>query len=90
MNKVELISKVAEVTGSTKINAESAVNTVLDTIVNAVAANEKVQIVGFGSFEKRHHESREGRNPKDGSVIQIEAKDVPAFKAGKAFKDSVK
>jgi len=89
MTKVELIAKVAEVTGSIKVSAESSVNAVLDTIVNTVSANEKVSIVGFGTFEKRHHEAREGRNPQDGTPIAIAAKDVPAFKAGKAFKDSV-
>ena len=90
MVKTELIAKVAEVTGSTKVSAESSVNAVLDTIVGAVSANEKVQIVGFGSFEKRHREAREGRNPKDGTPIKIAATDVPYFKAGKNFKNSIK
>ena len=90
MVKTELIAEVATKAEITKVESEKVVNAVLDTIVCAVSANEKVQIVGFGSFEKRHREAREGRNPKDGTPIQIEATDVPAFKAGKAFKDAVK
>ena len=90
MTKVELIAEVSTKAEITKVESEKVVNAVLDTIVGNVSANEKVQIVGFGSFEKRHREAREGRNPKDGTPIQIEATDVPAFKAGKAFKDAVK
>jgi len=90
MVKTELIVECATKAEITKVESEKVVNAVLDTIVGAVSANEKVQIVGFGSFEKRHREAREGRNPKDGTPIQIEATDVPAFKAGKAFKDAVK
>lgn len=90
MTKVELIAKVAEVTGSTKVSAESSVNAVLNTIIDAVAACEKVAITGFGSFEQVAKAERQGINPKTGEAITIPAKKAPKFKAGKAFKDAVK
>ena len=83
MNKTELITAVAEKTGMSKKDADSAVNAVLDTIIEAVACEEKVQIVGFGTFE------RQGRDPRTNSPITIPASKVPAFKAGKAFKDAM-
>ncbi len=88
MNKTELISAVAEKTGLSKKDADNAVNAMLDTIVNTVAQNEKVQIVGFGTFELRSRSERQGRDPRTNSPITIPASRVPAFKAGKAFKDS--
>ena len=88
MNKTELISAVAEKTGLSKKDADSAVNAMLDAIVNTVAQNEKVQIVGFGTFELRSRSERQGRDPRTNSPITIPASRVPAFKAGKAFKDS--
>jgi DNA-binding protein HU-beta len=90
MTKSELINKVSEVTNLPKNTNEFIINNLFDVIMNTVASGEKIQIVGFGSFEKHHREAREGRNPKDGTPIKIEATDVPAFKAGKAFKDAVK
>ncbi|NLJ31697.1 MAG: HU family DNA-binding protein [Clostridiales bacterium] len=88
MNKTELITAVAEKTGMSKKDAENSVNAVLDTIVSAVANNEKVQIVGFGTFEVRERSERQGRDPRTNSPITIPASRVPAFKAGKAFKDA--
>ena len=90
MTKVELIAKVAEITGSTKVSAESSVNAVLDTIVETVVSGEPVKIAGFGIFDRVAKLERQGVNPKTGEKITIPAKKSPKFKAGKAFKDAVK
>ena len=89
MTKVELISKVAESADLTKKDAEKAVSTVLDTITEALAAGDKVALVGFGTFEVRDRPARVGRNPRTKEEIQIAATKAPAFKAGKALKDAV-
>ena len=78
MNKTELITAVAEKTGMSKKDADSAVNAVLDTIIEAVACEEKVQIVGFGTFEVRARSERQGRDPRTNSPITIPASKVPA------------
>lgn len=88
MNKTELIAAVAEKAGLPKKDADNAVNAMLNTIVETVAKDEKVQIVGFGTFELRSRNERQGRDPRTNSPITIPASRVPAFKAGKAFKDS--
>ena len=88
MNKTELIAAVAEKTGLSKKDADNAVNVLLNTIVDTVAKDEKVQIVGVGTFELRSRSERQGRDPRTNSPITIPASRVPAFKAGKAFKDS--
>jgi DNA-binding protein HU-beta len=90
MNKSELIGAVSEQSGLTKVDSEKAIEAVLDTIVSEVSEGNKVQLVGFGTFSKSHREARKGRNPQDGSEIDIQATDTPHFKAGKAFKESVK
>lgn len=89
MNKTELISAVAEKTGMSKKDADNAVNTMINTIIETVSDDEKVQIVGFGTFELRSRSERQGRDPRTNSPITIPASKVPAFKAGKAFKDAV-
>lgn len=89
MNKTELITAVAEKAGVSKKDADAAVNTVLDTIVETVAAGDKVQLVGFGTFEPRERSAKIGKNPRTGESIEIPASKIPAFKAGKAFKDIV-
>ena len=89
MNKAELIAAVAEKTGLSKKDTESVVSATFDTIVAAMAEDEKVQLVGFGSFEVKKRAERIGRNPKTKESIQIPASKVPTFKAGKAMKDSV-
>ena len=89
MNKTELIAAVAEKASISKKDADSAVNAVIDTIVEALAAEEKVQLVGFGTFEVRTRSARQGRDPRTNSPITIPASKVPAFKAGKAIKDSI-
>ncbi|NLZ92884.1 MAG: HU family DNA-binding protein [Firmicutes bacterium] len=90
MNKSELISVVAEKTGFTKKDTEKVVNAVFDGIGEALAKGDKVQIIGFGTFDVRDRKEREGRNPATGETITIPAVKVPVFKAGKALKDSVK
>ena len=89
MNKTELIAAVAENASISKKDADSAVSAVIDTIVEALAAEEKVQLVGFGTFEVRSRSARQGRDPRTNNPITIPASKVPAFKAGKAFKDAV-
>mgnify|MGYP000906041387 FL=1 len=90
MNKTDLIQLVAEKSGFTKKDSEKAVNAVLDGIMGTVAKGEKVQIIGFGTFEKRNRAAKIGRNPSTGEQINIPATNVPAFKAGKGFKELVK
>jgi len=90
MTKTELIAAVAESASLTKSQATTAVNAVFDTIVRAVAADDKVSIPGFGTFEKRHRQARIGRNPRTGEETAIDAAVFPAFKAGKGFKDALK
>ena len=89
MNKTELIGCVAEKSGLAKKDAEKAVNAVLDAVVETLKAGEKVQLVGFGTFEARVRKARNGKNPRTGETIKIKKATVPAFKAGKAFKDAV-
>ena len=90
MNKTELIAAVAEKTGMSKKDTEAAVNATLLTITETLKAEEKVQLVGFGSFEVKHRAERTGLNPRTGDSVTIAASKVPAFKAGKALKDAVK
>ncbi len=89
MNKTELVSSVAEKAEITKKDAEKVVSALLDSIKDALAAGDKVQLVGFGTFEVRERAARTGRNPKTGEEIKIAATKVPAFKAGKTLKDAV-
>ncbi len=89
MNKTELISRVAEISEITKKDAEKAVNATLEAIEGTLAGGEKVQLVGFGTFEVRDRAARTGRNPKTGEEIKIPATKVPAFKPGKALKEKV-
>lgn len=89
MNKTELVAAVAEKTGLTKKDAEKALAAVVETVKEVVAKEEKVQLIGFGTFEARKRSARTGKNPQTGKAIKIAAATVPAFKAGKAFKDMV-
>ena len=90
MNKAELIAAVAEKTGFTKKDAELAVNAFVTSVESALVNGEKVQLIGFGTFEVRQRKARQGRNPrKPGEVIKIDASKAPVFKAGKALKDAV-
>ncbi len=90
MTKTELIKKVVEVTGLSKADARKALDCVFNEIQTSVASGEKVQIPGFGTFETRQRAARTGKNPQTGEAMTIPASTVPAFKAGKAFKESVK
>ena len=89
MNKAELISAVAAAAEVSKKDAEAVVSATLDTITDALKSGEKVQLVGFGSFEVKKRAARIGRNPKTKESIEIPASTVPVFKAGKALKDTV-
>ena len=89
MNKTEFIAAVAAQAELSKKDAEKAVNAVLAVTTDALAKSDKVQLVGFGTFEVRERSAREGKNPRTGEVIKIAASKVPAFKAGKALKDVV-
>ena len=88
MNKTELVAAVAEKAEISKKDADSAVNAVIESIIEAAASKDKVQIVGFGTFEARERKEKIGKNPRTGEEIKIAASVVPAFKAGKAFKDA--
>ena len=89
MNKTELISKVAAENKLTQKLTAAAVDTILSTIIDTVAAGESVSLPGFGTFSVKHREARQGRNPVTGEAMEIAAKDVPVFKAAKAFKEKV-
>ena len=89
MNKTELIAEVANKAGLSRKDAEKALGAVVETITEAVVKGDKVQLVGFGSFETKQREARTGRNPMTKETIEIPATRVPVFKAGKALKDAV-
>ena len=89
MNKTELVSAVAEQAGLSKKDAEAAVKAFTDVVCEELKKGEKVQLVGFGSFEVKARAARTGRNPHTKEEIQIPASKVPVFKAGKALKDTV-
>ena len=89
MNKTELIAKVAEKSELSKKDAEKAVAAILDTIVSAVAEGDKIQLVGYGTFEQRQRNERTGVDPRTNTKITIPASKVPAFKAGSKFKEAV-
>jgi DNA-binding protein HU-beta len=89
MTKTELIDSVADKSGLTKKDSGKAIDAVINAMTQALSKGEKVQLVGFGSFEVRKREARKGRNPQTGAEIKIAARKVPVFKAGKALKDAV-
>ncbi|PFJ08412.1 DNA-binding protein [Bacillus cereus] len=90
MNKTELIKNVAQTAEISQKEATVVVQTVVESITNTLAAGEKVQLIGFGTFEVRERAARTGRNPQTGEEMQIAASKVPAFKAGKELKEAVK
>ena len=90
MNKGELVAKIAEESKLTKKAAEAALDAFIATVETSLKKGEKVQLVGFGSFEVRRRAARKGRNPQTKQEITIPASKAPAFKAGKAFKDAIK
>ena len=89
MNKAELVSAIAEKTNTTKKSTEESLDALVEVITNTLAKGDKVQLLGFGSFEVRKRAARKGRNPQTREEIKIPASKAPAFKAGKALKDAV-
>jgi len=89
MNKSDLIAAIAAKTGETKKNSEAALNAFVDVVTESLVKGDKVQLVGFGSFEVRKRAARKGRNPQTKEEIKIPASKAPVFKAGKALKDLV-
>ena len=89
MKKSELVGAVAEKTGQTKKVSEEMIDATFEAITEALAKGDKIQLVGFGSFEVRSRAARTGRNPKTKETIQIPASKAPAFKPGKALKEAV-
>ena len=90
MNKAELVAGIAEKTGSSKKDAEAVLNAFMDVVKEELAKGEKVQLVGFGTYEVRTRKARQGRNPRNpGQTIEIPASNAPVFKAGKALKEAV-
>ena len=89
MNKLELVSAIAEQANLTKKDAEAAVKAFVDSVEASRKKGEKVQLVGFGTFEVRERAARVGRNPRTNEEMQIAAAKVPTFKAGKALKDLI-
>ena len=89
MNKTELVEKVAEKTGKTKKEAGMIVDSVLQTISEALKNGDKVTLIGFGNFEVREYAARKGRNPQTGEEMFIEARKAPAFKPGKQLKEMI-
>ncbi len=90
MTKAELIDNVAKkVDGLTRNQVDVLVSTMFNSVKDALAVGDKVEIRGFGSFRLRHRAAREGRNPKSGEVVRVPAKDVPFFKAGKELREMV-
>jgi DNA-binding protein HU-beta len=90
MNKTELVNAVAEQTQLSKKDVTKTVDAVFEAISDSLKSGDKVQLIGFGNFEVRERAARKGRNPQTGEEIEIAASKVPAFKPGKALKDSVK
>ena len=89
MNKTELVKKVAEANDMKMKDAAAVVDTVLNEIMDSLAARKPVSLFGFGTFSCKHRDAREGRNPATGKVIKIAASNTPVFKPAKAFKDKV-
>ena len=89
MNKTDLIKKVAAENQLSQKDAAAVVESVLDSVVNAVAAGESVALFGFGTFSVKHRDARQGRNPATGEAMEFAASNTPVFKAGKAFKEKV-
>ena len=89
MNRAELVAKIAEKSELTKKDSEKALKAFVESVTEALADKDKVQLVGFGTFETRSRAERTGRDPRTGNPIKIPASNTPAFKAGKALKDAV-
>ena len=89
MNKAELVNAIANETNLSKKDTEATLNSFINVVTNALENKDKVQLVGFGTFETRERAAKTGRNPQTGAELKIAAATVPAFKAGKALKEKV-
>lgn len=93
MNKSDLVDALSEAAGLSRADAARAIDAMFDptggVIADALKANKRVQITGFGTFESKHRKARQGRNPRTGETIQIRASNTPAFRAGKGLKDAI-
>ena len=89
MNKTELVAAIADEAGLSKKDAEKALKAFTDVVTEELKKGEKVQLVGFGTFEVSERAAREGRNPQTGAAMKIAASKAPKFKAGKALKDAI-
>lgn len=89
MNRTELVAAIAKQAGTSKKDTEAMLKAYIEVVTKAVKKGDKVQLVGFGTFEQRTRAARKGKNPKTGEVIKIAKAKVPAFKAGAAFKEAV-
>lgn len=89
MNKTELVEAIAKGANVTKKDAEAMLNVFTDTVIKTVKKGDKIQLIGFGTFEQTKRSARTGRNPQTGEEIKIKAAKLPKFTAGKAFKDAV-
>jgi DNA-binding protein HU-beta len=89
MNKGELVTKIAKETGATKLDTEKVLNSFMETVKDTLKEGDKVSLLGFGTFDTSERSARKGRNPRNGEEIDIPAKTVPKFKAGKTLKDAV-
>ena len=89
MNKLELVAAMAEKSGLSKKDCETALGALTETVTNALKAGDKVQLVGFGSFEVKARAARIGRNPRTNEPVEISASKLPVFKAGKVLKDAI-
>jgi DNA-binding protein HU-beta len=90
MNKAALVEKIHDLLGSTKVQAESVIDTVIDSIIATLKKGEEVSIAGLGIFSVKKRAARTARNPKTGEAVKVPATNVPKFRAAKALKDSVK
>ena len=90
MNKAEFVAMIAEKSGLTRKQADAAVAAFTQTVIETLKSGDKVQLMGFGTFEIKDRPARTGRNPATGESIEIAASKAPVFKAGKAFKDEIK
>ncbi|MAQ36747.1 MAG: integration host factor subunit beta [Thioclava sp.] len=89
MTKADLINIISEKAGITRVKAETVVNTVFDSMVEALLRNDRIEIRGFGSFVNREYEAYRGRNPRTGEVIHVDQKRLPFFKVGKELKEDI-
>jgi DNA-binding protein HU-beta len=90
MNKTDLVNNIASKSGMSKKDVEAVLNGFLGEVTEALSKDDKVQLIGFGTFETRKRSGRTGRNPQTGKTIQIPESKVPAFKAGNKLKDAIK